>query len=54
MDRYHGDPLLVADKLQKLAAEHQYVAKNLKGGRYGRAQNWQYLKYLRDRRAPDK
>ena len=44
----HSDPLLDPDRLRKLAEEHDHVAQHVKGGRYGRGENWGYLKYLRD------
>lgn len=50
LDRFrnlHRDPLLDPEKLKKLAAEHDYVATKVKGGRYGRGKNWEYLQYLR-------
>jgi N-sulfoglucosamine sulfohydrolase len=46
----HNDPLLDPAKLEKLAAEHDHVATNEKGGRYGKGQSWKYLEYLRDGR----
>jgi N-sulfoglucosamine sulfohydrolase len=42
----HNDPLLDPQKLRKLAEEHEYVATQLKGGRYGPKQQWEYLRYL--------
>ena len=44
----HADPLLDPDKVKKLAEEHDRVAQHAKGGRYGRGENWGYLKYLKD------
>lgn len=43
----HSDPLLNADKLKRLAEEHDHVAKHLKNGRYGAGQSWKYQTYLR-------
>ncbi len=42
----HGDPLLDSARLLQLADEHDNVAENEKGGRYGKGQNWKYLEYL--------
>ena len=42
------DPLLDASKLKKLAAEHDHVAEQKKNGRYGKGEEWQYLRYLQD------
>ena len=47
-----GDPLLDAGRLKKLAEEHDHVARNVKGGRYGRGQSWRYLQYLQQQDAP--
>lgn len=49
--RKHGDPLLDPDKLKKLAEEHDRVAQHAKGGRYGRGETWNYLKYLQEEKA---
>jgi N-sulfoglucosamine sulfohydrolase len=43
----HDDPLLDPAKLEKLSAEHDHVAENDKGGRYGKGQSWKYLEYLK-------
>jgi len=40
------DPLLDPEKLKKLAAEHEYVAAKVEGGRYGHRQSWKYPTYL--------
>ncbi len=42
----HKDPLLNAEKLRQLEAEHDYVASATKRGRYGEGQSWKYLDYL--------
>ena len=42
----HRDPLLDRGKLDKLAEEHDHVNRNVKGGRYGKGDNWGYLQYL--------
>ncbi len=42
---YH-DPLLDVARLAKLTAEHDHIARDLKGGRLERDQNWEYLEYL--------
>jgi len=47
----HGDPLLDPDKLKKLAEEHDPVTQHVKGGRYGRGETWNYLKYLQEKTA---
>jgi len=45
--RKHNDPLLSPTKLARLAAEHDHIHKNVRGGRLGQGQSWQYLSYLR-------
>ena len=42
----HNDPLLHPSKLDQLGREHDYVAKNMKGRRYGKQQFWKYREYL--------
>lgn len=42
----HGDPLLDPGRLDKLAKEHDHVNRNMKGGRYGKEDNWNYVQYL--------
>ena len=44
-ERYN-DPLLDTERLNKLAAEHDYVAANLHRGRYAKGERWKYLDYL--------
>lgn len=44
----HGDPLVDPEKLRALAEEHDHVASEVKGGRYGKQQSWRYLKYLQE------
>ena len=47
----YGDPFVSTPHLDGLAAEgcrfaNAYVDQHVKGGRYGKGQNWKYLKYL--------
>lgn len=42
----HNDPLLDRSKLKRLSREHDFVAKNLSGRRYGKSQSWKYPTYL--------
>ncbi len=46
--QHHGDPLLAPDTLVQLSDEHDHVANNLRGGRYGKGQAWNYQSYLVD------
>ena len=43
-----ADPLLDAEKLRRLEAEHDEVSRIKRGGRYRAGDRWRYLEYLRE------